>query len=127
MPKFSSVAPTFLVADVETAIRWYETQLGFTSYPFPETPPYVFASVCRDDIEMMFQRIDGYQKPDFYHQRSGGVWEAYIRMQGVKEFYEAVKDKIEIKMPLRKQGYGDWEFEVRDPNGYILVFSELTE
>ena len=127
MPKFSSVAPTFLVADVETAIRWYETQLGFTSYPFPETPPYVFASVCRDDIEMMFQRIDGYQKPDFYHQRSGGVWDAYIRMEGVKEFYEAVKDKIEIKMPLRKQGYGDWEFEVRDPNGYILVFSELTE
>jgi hypothetical protein len=30
-------------------------------------------------------------------------------------------------MPLRKQGYGDWEFEVRDPNGYILVFSELVE
>jgi len=127
MPKLSSVAPTFLVPDVETAIRWYETQLGFTSYPFPETPPYVFASVCRDDIEMMFQRIDGYQKPDFYHQRSGGVWDAYIRMEGVKEFYEAVKDKIEIKMPLRKQGYGDWEFEVRDPNGYLLVFSELTE
>jgi hypothetical protein len=25
---------------------------------------------------------------------------------------------------LRKQPYGDWEFEVRDPNGYVLVFSE---
>jgi uncharacterized glyoxalase superfamily protein PhnB len=127
MPKLSSVAPTFPVADVDTTIRWYETQLGFTSYPFPEAPPYVFASVCRDDIEIMFQRIDGYQKPDLYHQRSAGVWDAYIRMEGVKEFYDAVKDKIEIKMPLRKQGYGDWEFEVRDPNGYILVFSELTE
>jgi hypothetical protein len=30
-------------------------------------------------------------------------------------------------MPLTKQPYGDSEFEVRDPNGYILVFSELTE
>jgi uncharacterized glyoxalase superfamily protein PhnB len=127
MPKLSSVAPTFPVADVDVTIRWYETQLGFTSYPFPETPPYVFASVCRDDIEIMFQRVDGYQRPDFYHQRSGEVWDAYIRMAGVQEFYEALKDKIEIKMPLRKQGYGDWEFEVRDPNGYILVFSELTE
>lgn len=29
--------------------------------------------------------------------------------------------------PVAKQGYGDWEFEVKDPNGYILVFSELTE
>lgn len=42
-------------------------------------------------------------------------------------FYESVKAKVEIKMALRKQGYGDWEFEVREPNGYIFVFSELTE
>jgi uncharacterized glyoxalase superfamily protein PhnB len=39
----------------------------------------------------------------------------------------AVKNKIEIKMPLRKQGYGDWEFEAKDPNGYLLVFSELID
>jgi uncharacterized glyoxalase superfamily protein PhnB len=101
--------------------------LGFTSYPFPEEPPYVFASVCRDDVEIMFQRIDGYVKPDVYQRRSGGVWDAYIRMQGVREFYETVKNRIEIKMALRKQPYGDWEFEVRDPNGYILVFSELID
>ncbi len=24
----------------------------------------------------------------------------------------------------RRQPYGDWEFEVKDPNGYVLVFSE---
>jgi len=46
-------------------------------------------------------------------------------MRGVKELYNEVKDKLEIMMPLRKQPYGDWEFEVKDPNGYILVFSEL--
>jgi uncharacterized glyoxalase superfamily protein PhnB len=127
MPKLNSVVPTFPVADVDAAIRWYETELGFTSYPFPETPPYVFASICLDGIEIMFQRIEGYQKPDLGHLRRGGVWDAYVRMEGVKEFYEVVKDKIEIRMPLRKQGYGDWEFEVKDPNGYILVFSELIE
>ena len=52
MPKLSSAAPTFPVADVGATIRWYETELGFNR---------------------------------------------------------------------------DWEFEVKDPNGYILVFSELTE
>jgi hypothetical protein len=25
-------------------------------------------------------------------------------------------------MLLKQQRYGDWEFEVRDPNGYVLVF-----
>jgi uncharacterized glyoxalase superfamily protein PhnB len=127
MSKLNRVAPTFPVADIDATIRWYETELGFTSYPFPENPPYVFASVCRDDVEIMFQRIEGYQKPDLYQRRSGGVWDAYIRMEGVEEFYEAVRDKVEINMPLRKQGYGDWEFEVKDPNGYILVFSELID
>jgi uncharacterized glyoxalase superfamily protein PhnB len=127
MPKLCSAAPTFPVADVDATIHWYETHLGFTSYPFPETPPYVFASVSRDQVEIMFQRIDGYQKTDLYHLRSGGVWDAYIRMEGVREFYETVKDQVEIRMPLRQQAYGDWEFEVKDPNGYILVFSELIE
>ena len=127
MSKLNSAAPTFPVADVDATIRWYETKLGFTSYPFPENPPHVFASVSRDDVEIMFQRVEGYQKPGLYHLRSGGVWDAYIRMEGVKEFYEAIREKVEINMPLRKQGYGDWEFEVKDPNGYILVFSELTE
>ena len=48
-------------------------------------------------------------------------------MEGVKQFYEQVKDRVEIRMPLRRQPYGDWEFEIQDPNGYVLVFSEFTE
>jgi uncharacterized glyoxalase superfamily protein PhnB len=75
----------------------------------------------------MFQLVRGYEKPDLYSRRDGGVWDAYIRMEGVKEFYESVKDTVEIVLPLRQQPYGDWEFEVRDPNGYVLVFSELID
>jgi uncharacterized glyoxalase superfamily protein PhnB len=48
-------------------------------------------------------------------------------MQGVNEFYESIKDKVEIRRPLQKQPYGDSEFEVKDPNGYVLVFSELID
>jgi uncharacterized glyoxalase superfamily protein PhnB len=127
MSKLFTAAPTFLVADVDATIRWYETELGFTSYPFPETPPYVFASVSRDGVEIMFQRLEGYEKPDLHRLREGGVWDAYIRMEGVKEFYAAIKDRVEIKMSLRNQPYGDSEFEVKDPSGYILVFSESIE
>jgi uncharacterized glyoxalase superfamily protein PhnB len=127
MPRLNNIAATFPVGDIESTIRWYESELGFTAYPFPQTPPYVFAIVSRDTVEIMFQRVAGYQKPDLYHQRAGGVWDAYIRMEGVKQFYESLKDKVEIVLPLRQQPYGDWEFEVKDPNGYILVFSELID
>jgi uncharacterized glyoxalase superfamily protein PhnB len=75
----------------------------------------------------MFQCVPGFEKPDLYSRRDGGVWDAYIRMEGVKEFYEAVRDKVEIVLQLRQQPYGDWEFEVKDPNGYVLVFSELID
>jgi len=127
MPRLNSLAAIFPVADIETTIRWYQNELGFTAYPFPERPPYVFAIVSRDRVEIMFQRLPGYEKADLYSQRPGGVWDAYIRMEGVKDFYELIKEKVEILLPLRQQPYGDWEFEVKDPNGYVLVFSELID
>ena len=46
-------------------------------------------------------------------------------MKGVKKFYDQVTERVEILLPLGKQPYGDWEFEVKDLNGYVLVFSEL--
>lgn len=127
MIRLTSAAPCFPVADVGGTMRWYEQKLGFEGHPFPENEPHAFCNLVRDRIEIMLQRIEEYQKPDLYKKREGGVWDAYIRMRGVKEFYESINDKVEILRPLQKQFYGDWEFEVKDPNGYVLVFSELIE
>ena len=125
MPHVDSANPCFPVADIGMTIRWYKEQLGFTPDPFPANEPYVFAILRRDDIEIMLQRLQNYQKPDLYNRRDGGVWDAYIRMRGVKQFYNEIKEKVETLQPLRKQPYGQWEFEVKDPNGYVLVFSEF--
>lgn len=128
MARFNKIAPAFQVSNVGDTARWYCAVLGFTlAGKFPDNEPYAWASLQRDGVEIMLQRIAGYRKPDIYHLRPGGVWSAYIRMEGVKEFYEEVKEKTEIKMPLKKQHYGDWEFEVKDPNGYLLVFSEYID
>ena len=128
MPRLYKSAACFPVADVGATVRWYEEHLGFTSYPFPKTEPYAFASLVRDDVEIMLQRIEGYQKPDLYALRGGGgVWDAYIRMEGVKEFYDLVRERVSVIRPLKKQFYGDCEFEVKDLNGYVLVFSELID
>jgi len=125
MPHLESTVPCFSVADVGQTMRWYEELLGFSSHPFPKNEPHAFAILTRDDIEIMLQRIENYQKPDLYNLRSVGVWDVYIRMRGVKELYNELREKVEILRPLQKQPYGDWEFEVKDPNGYVLVFSEL--
>ena len=127
MPKLWSAVPCFAVADFAATMRWYETELGFSGDPFPDAEPFLFAIVRRDEVEIMLQRVEDYQKPDLYRLRSVGVWDTYLRVEGVKELYESLRDKLEVKTPLRKQPYGQWEFEVKDPNGYILVFSELIE
>jgi uncharacterized glyoxalase superfamily protein PhnB len=126
--QLKTAVPTFLVADVGSTARWYADNLGFrTAGTVPPGEPYVYASLQRDGVELMLLLLDGYQKPDLTARRPEGVWDAYVRMQSVHAFYETVRGQEFIQTPLRKQPYGDWEFEVRDPNGYILVFSELTD
>ena len=120
--KLRSAAPTFLVSDVGTTAEWYEKQLGFIASFAPKEPPYFYASLCRDHVEIMLLRLEGYHKPVV--ERPTGHWDVYIRMQGVREFYDAVQQTTPIKMELVKQPYGDCEFEIVDPNGYVLVFSE---
>jgi len=110
MPEFYSVAPVFAVADVGTTIRWYEEQLGFIGDPFPAHEPYVFAIVYRDKIEIMLQRVEGYQKPDLYNSRAGGVWDAYFRIEGVK-----VADTLEGEVWTgRLEMTGESERSIRD-------------
>jgi hypothetical protein len=127
MPEFQSVCPAFAVADVGATLEWYQSKLGFWSDPFPPDPPYVFAILFRDHIEIMLQRLENYERPDTYALRPGGVWDAYIRTKGINDLYEGIKDEVKIISPLRQQPYGAWEFVVKDPNGYYLVFSEIEE
>jgi uncharacterized glyoxalase superfamily protein PhnB len=122
MPRCISAAPTFLVNDVGATARWYEEHLGFQAALVPHAAPYVYASLWRDSIEIMLLRMEGFKKTQI--ERTGGNWDAYIRMTGVHEFYETVRQTVPIRMALKQQPYNDWEFEVADPNGYVLVFSE---
>lgn len=127
MARFHSINPCFVVPDVGATIRWYEAELGFRGDPFPASEPYLFAILRRDEVEIFLMRIAEYSKPDLYDRRSGGVWDAYLRISGLEDLYDRVKDRVDIKKPLHRQPYGLSEFELRDPNGYILVFSELIE
>jgi uncharacterized glyoxalase superfamily protein PhnB len=122
MAKLRSCAPTFLVDDVAATARWYEQNLGFTLSFFPQKPPYVYASLQRDGVEIMLLRQEGYRKPRV--ERMGGIWDTYIRTDGVRELYEQVRQRVELKSKLTKRPYGDSEFEIEDPNGYVLVFGE---
>jgi catechol 2,3-dioxygenase-like lactoylglutathione lyase family enzyme len=118
-----SAVPTFLAADVAGTARWYAERLGFrTAGTFPKVEPFAYASVQRDGAEIMLLSLPGYRKPDLSARRPEGLWDAYFRVRGVHALFETVRAEDFIRAPLKEQPYGDWEFEVRDPNGYVLVF-----
>lgn len=118
-----SAVPTFLVADVAGTADWYAESLEFhIAGNLPARPPYVYASLMRGPIEIMLLSLADYEKPDLRARRPVGLWDAYIRTDGVHALYETVEGKPFVEMALKLQPYNNWEFGVRDPNGYILVF-----
>ena len=74
----------------------------------------------------MLQQLDGYVKPDVYAKLEGGVWNVYIDTQDVAALYQEVSRHrdVTILRELCPQEYGQIEFEVVDPNGYVLVFAQ---
>ena len=122
-PRVGSAVPTFLVDDVGATARWYAQHLGFTiAGTFPRSEPHAYASLQREGAEIMLLQLADYRKPDLSARRPEGLWDAYLRTTGVRTLYESMRDEPFVAMHLVKQPYGDWEFEVRDPNGYVLVF-----
>ena len=120
------VTPVLLVGDIAATIPWYTAKLGFAADAVPRRPPHAFCILQRDAVTLFLQQLDGYRKPEHYHERPGGVWAAYFHTSGLRAWYDELKGdpEIELVQPLRQQPFGQLEFEVRDPNGYLLVFAE---
>jgi uncharacterized glyoxalase superfamily protein PhnB len=124
--RLQSASPVFLVDDIASTMRWYQRVLGFDADPFPESPPHVFCILRKDGVEIMLQQLDGYRNPAVYEKRPGGVWNVYLRTRGVRALFEALSGDggVKILAPLCHQPYGQTEFVVEDPNGYVLVLAE---
>ncbi len=124
--RLREAVPVFLVGDIASTMQWYSANLGFNGRAVPESPPHHFCILRKDDVEIFLQQLDGYQKPDLYEEREGGVWSVYIQTERVRELFHVLSKLHEVTMlePLSHQPYGQTEFVVRDPNGYTLVFAE---
>jgi len=115
----------FLVGDIATTVQWYRS-IGFKAETFPPSPPHAFGILTRDEVVIMLQQLDGYVKPDLYAKRNGGVWSVYIETDDVAALYKSLSQRADVKIvrQLCPQPYGQIEFEVADPNGYVLVFAQ---
>lgn len=126
MATFRRAVPVLQVTDVERSVRWYADVLGFKPSPFPETPPYSFAMLMRDDAEIMLQCAPAAQRADVnetIHTDYG--WAIYLRVTGeqILDLAAAIGQTTPLLRGPERMFYGLVEFEVSDPDGYRVCLS----
>jgi uncharacterized glyoxalase superfamily protein PhnB len=114
-PTLESVAPRFLVGDMEQALAFYG-QLGFAT-PYHDEG---FAIVERDGIALQFNVSDPTQGPP----KGGSV--CYIGVTNIEGLYQQYLPTGAIRSPLPLQAtpWGTKGFWLCDPFRDILIFEE---
>lgn len=136
--KICKISPNFEVTDIKKTTAFYTENLGFNlimavpesqdgiDQTFLENKEYVYALVQRDNVEFMFQRSDTFKNDVVFSKglAIGATVSFYMEIEGINEFYLALKHKNLQLTELKKTWYGMQEFYLKDLNGYILGFAE---
>ena len=114
-PTLDSVAPRFLVGDMEQALAFYG-QLGFASSYHDEG----FAIIERDKIALQFNVSDPTQEPP------KGRSVCYISVTNIEALYQQYvpTGAIQTPLPLQATAWGTKGFWLCDPFRNILIFEE---
>jgi uncharacterized glyoxalase superfamily protein PhnB len=121
-----SLSPNFFVKDINATISFYKL-LGFaTIVTVPETGDnLVWAMMMKGNVTVMFQTFESLadELPNI-SRADGGSLLLYIKLTGIRTFFEELKDKVTVLKGLEKTFYGATEFSILDNNNYVLTFAE---
>ena len=117
--------PLLRVADVARSMKWYQDILAFVGDPFPAAPPYKFAILRHAEVESMLRQ----GAPPLRSQPRQYDWDIYLRREGdrFREVFAAFTSLGIVTRRLERMPYGLAEFEITDPDGYVICLSQLLE
>ena len=121
--RFEGAVPQFTVPDVVRTAEYYRDVLGFQIAGYWGEPP-LFAIVCRDKVEVFFNRAD---QAEVRTGRARGAYDAYVHIVGIETLAEELRERGAevIEGPVFRV-YEQRELVVRDCNGLVLAFGEAT-
>jgi len=109
-PRVTSLAPQFLVDDLERSMAYYR-RLGFT---FGEPWDNFYAIGRLDGLELHLKEAP---KNDAEHL------DAAAGVDGIEAFYaQCVANGVTILKPLTATAWGTKDFYIEDPDGYVISF-----
>lgn len=122
MSDFQRVVPVLKVSDLPRAIEFYTSVLGFSVV-------WQAANDGGGENAMLAAAATNVLLSTGNHLGDTPCFTGtlYFNMTGVREFFEQVRERVEIVWPLERMNYGQLEFGLRDPDGYILAFAEADD
>jgi uncharacterized glyoxalase superfamily protein PhnB len=121
-----SLSPNLFVTDINKTIGFY-TILGFkVAMSVPEAGPnLVWVMMVKGGVTIMFQTMESLceELPEI-KRTDGGSLLFYIKLSGIRVFFDDIKDKVTVLKGLDKTFYGATEFSILDNNNYVLTFAE---
>ena len=121
-PQLTGVIPRLPVADLGRTVRFYTGVLGFQiSLMWPEKDP-TFAVLDRDAVSLGFFTPDAHRGPVTI-----GTADLYLGADDVRGLHAAIRNRVTVEWGPEVYFYGRREFAVRDPDGYLLIFTEPTD
>lgn len=121
----TKAVPLLRVADVAKSMEWYRRMLGFAGDPFPPAPPHAFAILRHGEVELMLRCGAPSARP----KSQPYDWDVYLRLEGTKfrEVCAQLSAQGVVTRRLERMFYGLAEFEVTDPDGYVVCLSQFLE
>ena len=122
-----NLTPNLMVEDVNQTVDFYKNVLGFDVLAtVPEMGQFNWAMLKQGGVEMQFQLRASLTEeiPSFKDKAIGGALTLYIGVEGIKELYERLKDKVTIVQDMHTTFYGTQEFAIQDCNDFVISYAE---
>jgi len=122
MAEFKRIVPVLKVSDMQKSVDFYASVLGFSvAWRAANDGGGENCMLQAGAADLLLSTGPHLgDRPQF----TGTL---YFHMSGVQEFFERVKDQVEVVWPLEAMDYGQTEFGIRDGDSYTLAFAEALE
>lgn len=120
--------PMLETNDLSRTISFYSQKLGFHCIGmYPDTEHPTWATMKRDDAEIMFASHSRFKHESIDSQRTNMTGSIYLYTNDVDSVWNEIKDTAEVEVSISNFDYGMREFAIRDCNGYLLHFGKTIE
>lgn len=119
--KFKALTPILETSDMEATILFYTTALHFTlGDTLQEEGKTVWCTLWKDELSVMFSLPN----KEMNYGRILLSGSLYFYVDGVDEYWQLIKDKVEVVYAPENFPCQMRECGIKDNNGYVLNFGE---